>query len=668
MMKLFPALLAILLLSACTSSDKGAYRITSVLPSPALPGGVVTVFGTLPEEPIVELAGAKVIATKVSGGVSFTVPEWMSAGVQVLSIDSGGPGLTNVVQIKPRLDSAAFEGRTLRIRGAGWPSDIDPATSVQVILGNDVLNPEITTGELKVELAENASYGSFPVKVRVNDQTSASLNVAREAGTVTGSVVLPASTNPEEKARRTLKQSFQASRAIIVYGTAKAPNEGLLSISEIELFGVIKLEYETHYFAQLAFDLLEQQGARLEWDQVIEADGAEITISSAQPQGSQWFHPLAGMEAAWDVTKGNGVVVAVLDTGVELNHPDLKANLLSGYDFVDPGSEPFDLAGHGTHVAGLVAANGLVKGSAPEASILPVRVLEGLSGGSAFTVAQGILWAAGLLEEPTNPTPAQVINMSLGTNSFTGLIADAVIKAQAEGIIIVAATGNAGGPVAYPAALPGVIAVTALAGPELAYQPFYANRGVGTWITAFGGDTTQDQNKDNVPDGVLSTDLDGYSLRMGTSMASPQVAGLAALALARGVEPRLVRDTLARSAGELGLMGLDPLFGYGLASGRAVTTRSPSTYIVALNPYNEVVGWTVLQSDLTFTLSNLEPDVSAKLVALSDENGNSVLGESGEFASNVQTLVPESAGTISISPLTLNPSDGTQRVTLEATP
>jgi serine protease len=353
----------------------------------------------------------------------------------------------------------------------------------------------------------------------------------------------------------------------------------------------------------------------------------------------------------------------------------LKANMLPGWDFIDDDNTAQDIAGHGTHVAGLVAANGLVKGVAPNAKLLPVRVLRDLSGGTAFPVAQGILWAAGLLETatvPKNPNPAQVINLSLGSDEYNDLIAGAVSSAIQAGVTVVAAAGNNGGSLAYPAALPGVVAVTALAGPKIAYQPFYASRGAGVWVTAYGGDSTQDQDGDRIMDGILSTDLaagkSGYGLRMGTSMASPQVAGLAALALSSGTPNFLVRDALSSNTSDIGPLGFDARFGFGLMAGRIATPSAPRAYVLAFasstagsgTPAAKLLSWSLVQADGSYRLNNLPTGSSVNLVAATDANGNGVLGEAGEFLSAAQAVVPVMGKVMGqIVPLELQPSDGT---------
>jgi serine protease len=448
---------------------------------------------------------------------------------------------------------------------------------------------------------------------------------------------------------------------------------GLISHSWIAPLGMSRLSFSdaTRAEAGRAEVRLMPGVSSIAFDQLIEPYDDMMSLQAEPPTGpgvGQWHLPLIGVAEAWQRTQGEGVVLAVVDTGVKLDHPDLAANLLSGHDFVDGDDQPNDLSGHGTHVAGLAAANGAVLGTAPQASILPVRVLAGDGGGSAFTVAQGILWAAGLIAEPANPNPARVINLSLGTSGYSEAMAQAVKQATEAGAVVVAATGNAGSQVEYPASLPDVVAVTALAGPKLAYQPWYANRGIGTWVTAFGGDMTQDQDGDGNLDGILSTDLTGYGFRMGTSMAAPQVAGIAALALAAGAPPALVRDTLAGTATELGVMGYDHNFGHGIATGRAANASEPRSYVVALDEANQVLGWTLVQVDGSYSLGNLPPGTAVSLIAMSDEDGDAVLGEAGELTSEPLILTVAAGETTTAQPISLTPSDGSRAVRLEKRP
>ena len=268
-------------------------------------------------------------------------------------------------------------------------------------------------------------------------------------------------------------------------------------------------------------------------------------------RAQQWGLDAIGADAAWAVTRGAGVVVAVVDTGVA-PAPDLDGRLLPGWNVLARSEDAADDNGHGTHVAGTVAevgGNGLAEsGVAPEASILPVKVLDSTGAGSDADVAAGIVWAA--------DHGARIINLSLGGSQPSTVLADGVAYARTRGVLIVAAAGNDGGAVGVPARLAGVIAVGAVDSTRVR-APFSAG-GRALDLVAPGVDILQ-QTLDGVG---------GYADRSwsGTSMASPQVAGVAALALAAGrakTAAGLAR-LLTRTALDLGVPGRDPAYGAGL--------------------------------------------------------------------------------------------------------
>jgi subtilisin family serine protease len=268
-------------------------------------------------------------------------------------------------------------------------------------------------------------------------------------------------------------------------------------------------------------------------------------------RAQQWGLDAIGAEAAWTVTRGAGVVVAVVDTGVAAT-PDLAGRLLPGWNAIDLSGDALDDNGHGTHVAGTVAeigGNGLAEsGVAPEAMILPVKVLDSTGSGSDADVAAGIVWAA--------DHGARVVNLSLGGPETSAVLADGVAYARSKGVLIVAAAGNDGGAVGVPARLAGVIAVGAV-GPDQVRAPFSAG-GNALDLVAPGVDILQ-----QTIDGA-----GGYADRSwsGTSMASPHVAGVVALALAAGRATTAVGVTrlLTRTARDLGTPGRDPAYGAGL--------------------------------------------------------------------------------------------------------
>ncbi|HEY3295157.1 MAG TPA: S8 family serine peptidase [bacterium] len=292
----------------------------------------------------------------------------------------------------------------------------------------------------------------------------------------------------------------------------------------------------------------------------------------------QWHYPAINMPAAWDVTRGSPeVVVAVVDMGFYFNHQDF-ANVTTVHprDFVDNDNNPATTAeySHGAHVAGTIFAttnNNLgVAGIAPLCTFMPVRALNDSGSGTAANIAAGIVWAS--------DNGADVINLSLGY-PVTGVPQDpgpptstAIQTAAAAGVVVCAAAGNDGaGYVGYPAAYTSCIAVGAT-GYDDNIAP-YSNHGSELDVVAPGGNTDQDLNQDGQPDGVLSVSRDSngdnYVWMQGTSMASPHVAGVAALLLSHGLTPAQVRPALQETALDLGAAGWDNLYGWGRINAQA---------------------------------------------------------------------------------------------------
>jgi len=301
----------------------------------------------------------------------------------------------------------------------------------------------------------------------------------------------------------------------------------------------------------------------------------------------QWHMTKINVEHAWGISTGNNVVVAVLDTGVAYeNHgryalaPDLAGtNFVEGYDYINDDSHPNDDQGHGTHVTGTIAQttnNGVGGvGIAYDASIMPVKVLNAAGSGTDFSVAQGIYYAVN--------NGADIISMSLGGEGFSQILADAVLDAHNNGVVVIAAAGNSKTDVPhYPAAYDTVIAVGATRYDNtLAY---YSNYGSYIDLVAPGGDVNVDQNGDGYGDGVLQQTFSGsprnfgYWFYQGTSMAAPHVTGVAAMLIANGViGPNAVKEALENSAIDLGASGLDSYYGHGLlnAYGALTYTSEP---------------------------------------------------------------------------------------------
>jgi serine protease len=277
-----------------------------------------------------------------------------------------------------------------------------------------------------------------------------------------------------------------------------------------------------------------------------------LEVPQADPgRAQQGGLDAVGVGGAWLVTRGAGAVVAVVDTGVA-PAPDLAGRLLPGWNVIEGSDAASDDNGHGTHVAGTIAeleGNGLAEaGVAPEASILPVKVLDAEGTGSDVDVAAGIVWAA--------DHGARVVNLSLGGGESSSVLADAVVYARHKDVLIVAAAGNDGGTVGVPARLAGVLAVGAVDS-ALVRAPFSAG-GRALDLVAPGV-------------GILQQTLDGaggYADRpfSGTSMATPHVAAIAALALAAGRAATAagIARLLTRTALDLGPPGKDTAYGAGL--------------------------------------------------------------------------------------------------------
>lgn len=265
----------------------------------------------------------------------------------------------------------------------------------------------------------------------------------------------------------------------------------------------------------------------------------------------QWNLPLIETLQGWGIDKGsNQIKVAVVDTGVDLKHPDLKDNLLDGYNVTSQGkTPPQDDVGHGTHVAGVISAvvnnNEGVAGMTWYNPVLPVKVLDASGSGSTYAVAQGVIWAA--------DNGAKVINMSLGNYADAQFLHDAVKYAYDKDVVLIAASGNDNTErPGYPAAYPEVFAVAATDSKR--NKATFSNYGDYIDVAAPGV---------NIPSTYPNNQ---YAALSGTSMASPHVSALAALI--RSVNPLLknteVMDIMRRSATDIGTPGVDKHFGHGL--------------------------------------------------------------------------------------------------------
>jgi len=357
---------------------------------------------------------------------------------------------------------------------------------------------------------------------------------------------------------------------------------------------------------------------------------------------SSWGVKHIGAGLVHPTNQGAGVKVAVIDTGIDYNHPDLDANYAGGYDFVNNDSNPMDDQGHGTMVSGVIAAedNGTgVVGVAPQARLYAVKVLGANGSGWESDVIAGVDWA--------RANGAQVVNMSLGSSSASYSFQTAIANAHNAGLVLVAAAGNSGtcppggDTVIYPARFSQVIAVAATDSSDVracfsSIGPAVdiAAPGVSVWTAYRGG---------------------SYRSASGTSLASPHVAGTAALVIASGVSGNTaVRDRLQTTADDLGTTGLDTWYGYGLvdadeAAGGSPPPPPPSTHDVAVTslsaPGSVTQGGTVA---VGMTVANQGTASEAFTVTLRD--GASTIGSSPvSLAASASTTVNFSWNTTGVA-------------------
>ncbi|MEK8131705.1 S8 family serine peptidase [Paenibacillus filicis] len=276
------------------------------------------------------------------------------------------------------------------------------------------------------------------------------------------------------------------------------------------------------------------------------------TVYAAEPNDpfytKQTYLQRIHMSEAWDISRGNtGMIVAIVDTGVQLSHPNLKGNLVKGVNLLDPSLPPEDDNGHGTNVAGIIGALGNndrgTTGILWNAKMMPIKALKADGSGDEQMLGEAIRYAV--------DHGARIVVLSLGLNKYSAYLSDIVKYAEEKDVLLVAATGNEGNRVKYPAAYPTVLAVGGVGVDDRVHSK--SNTGLEIDVVA--------------PWNVFTTAMnDSYEEKDGTSMAAPQVA--AAAALAWGLRPDLkayqIRQWIRQTADDLGTKGWEEATGYGL--------------------------------------------------------------------------------------------------------
>jgi thermitase len=322
------------------------------------------------------------------------------------------------------------------------------------------------------------------------------------------------------------------------------------------------------------------------------------TMTPSDPKyAEQWGFPKINAPAAWDSTQGSSNVrIAILDSGIDMNHPDLTGKVVYQYDFVNNDADATDDRGHGTHVAGTVAARTNnknasgnyegVAGTCPNCSLVNFKVLDANNVGADANYVDAINLAA----RPYAKKP-HVINMSFTEKAGSTALEEAVNNAWAAGIVMVASAGNNGtdGTKYYPASYKNVIAVAATDKDDKR----------ATWDNPDTKDVVEKSNAGDYVDvappgkGIMSTTptyastcspnpcyKQNYDYYQGTSMAAPHVSGLAGLILSKdaSLSPDQVRNQIESTAKDLGTAGKDDVFGNGLINAQAALNFTSRSY------------------------------------------------------------------------------------------
>jgi subtilisin family serine protease len=438
---------------------------------------------------------------------------------------------------------------------------------------------------------------------------------------------------------------------------------------------------------KLANGLSSEAAAALKGDPAVEyAEPNYIYHTTASPNDpyyhskgawGQSYDDLYGVKkidslGAWNVTRGNRVIVAVIDTGLDVAHEDIQGNIwtndkeipengidddgngyiddVAGWDFVNKDNDVADGNGHGTHVSGTIAAVGDnnvgVIGVAPEAVIMPLKGLSDRGGGDSATLANALIYAA--------DNGARVINNSWGGKGASQLIEDAIKYAKAKGAVVVASAGNSADD-AYAYHPAGSSSAITVAAHDHKDEPaHFTNYGMKIDVTAPGVETLSLLAKDCEMSGRSNAIVNERYLHIsGTSMSGPHVAGVAALLIAKDptLTPNQVRYILRASADDLHETGRDDKAGYGrLNAARAVsmdTARVPDLFTAISAPAHKatvgigrVISGSVSGADLARYEIAVAPEGSSSFTTVHAGNQQVVDGKLGTLGDASTKLTP----------------------------
>ncbi len=376
----------------------------------------------------------------------------------------------------------------------------------------------------------------------------------------------------------------------------------------------------------------------------------EDIVMQAFDQELPWGVEITGANQVWSTNKGTGVNIAILDTGIDYDHPDLVNNIAGGINYTgffrgDGNTMPYfwnDRNGHGSHCAGIIAAsdnNIGVVGVAPEARLWAVKVLGDDGSGYVSDIIQGLQWCV--------DNRISIVSMSFGGEDDSQTFKEACDEAYAAGVLLVAAAGN-GSSVYYPAAYDPVIAVSATnsrdsiadfssTGPEVEI----AAPGVNIYSTYSNG---------------------GYATASGSSMACPHVAGAAALIYASTLgltSPDEIRTRLRETAKDLGAPGKDDLYGYGRVDAAAASTETPVLTTIEVSPDNVTLDTGDNQQFIAYGLDQFGDTIDTGTLTWTSSNETvGTIESTGMFTAEAEgttTISASSSGIYGTTFVTVNP-------------